>query len=200
MNFDDLKNFDWQSLQKISPEEVVFFLQSKLTLFINTGMILVTLIVLGALWNNARAQQAALLRQLIALKQKTETVAAGKAAAKEYADFFAQLPKPIESDELRDVLSQLAVERHIQILEFTPLGNKENESINLLQVRMNLVSDTYRDMVAYIRAIETLPFAVRVDKWSGRTKDARFQGEVNSLAEVPIQATVEIGLVVLKNG
>lgn len=199
MNLSDLKNFDIQTLQNIDTNDIVDFLKTNISVMISVGVIFLTVFLVVVILNLNGIKSKNLKNEFSELQEKFTAVSEADIIKQEYESFIAQLPKSVEGNDLRNVISQLAVSKDIQIMEYAPLGKKEGELVDLSQVRITILSRTYNNIVDFTKAIESMPYAIRIEKWSGQTKEAVFKGKAEGSMDVPIQATIEIGALKIKN-
>ncbi|MCK5179365.1 MAG: type 4a pilus biogenesis protein PilO [Candidatus Omnitrophica bacterium] len=212
MNLKDLNSINVKDLQNIDWDRVKDRIQSQPDLLINILLVIVTFAVLFSTFNTytktaktSKAETIALQKRLVALKKF-------EAAKKEHSDFLKEIPKAIASDQLIQTLSELAIQRDIQILSFSPAKKRSNALVNLTSVVVNVASKDYASIILFVHDIEESSYPVRVESWSGSSlkpgetprrrsqrSSRRTANETIDTKEDYIKATITIASVELKN-
>ncbi len=133
------------------------------------------------------------------LQEKMQIVDGIKTAEAKFKNFTDNFSKAIPSDQLVDKLSEFAVNRNVQILSFSPAEEKQNDYAKLTSVRLNITSESYENVVLFIKDIESAPYALRVDKWSGSMTTNTDQKKKDDQVENIINANLEIGAIKLND-
>ena len=110
---------------------------------------------------------------------------------------MSQFPKVIEKEKLIDKLSEYARDNNIQVSSFSPINETEAEFAKTQTIKINVSSESYKDLVMFIKSIETAPFSIRVDHWVGQLSSS-FQNDPGDKPSNAVEAEVEISSVKLK--
>lgn len=197
-----LNSIDVQSLKKIDFAQIKDILQGKPNIFINIGLITLTLFSAYYLFTSKKNESKKLNQEISLMKDKLAIVEQYNQLKKQYDDFMKNFPESVSSDELINKLSNMAVDHNIQILSISPAQKKTDDWGELTLVNLNISSDSYDDLVRFIEVIENAPFMIRIEKWSGEMKEdySSRQSTDTDTQETPILADIEIGSYKLKNG
>jgi len=199
----DLKNIDWRRMANR--------IQSRPDLAINIVLVIATLVTLLFTYKRYLNKTQDLEDTLSSLEETSEAIDKMEIIRKEYSDFQKSIPDTINANQLIETLSKFALKRDVQILSFSPANKKSNKFISLTSVEINVISENYADIILFMRDIESAPYAIRVEKWSGASikQDEAIRGysrrssrridDVDPEKEF-IEATIKIESVELKYG
>src|SRR3989338_7759696 len=124
-----------------------------------------------------------------------------KRLQKEYDAFMRDFPQSILTDQLISKLSEFAANRRVQIISFSPEKERGDEYIKVAKVRIDVITDHYKDLVLFMKDIEDAPYTMRVEKWAGKMKEEiplkREKG--SAWVKEIVGASIEIGSIELKD-
>jgi len=200
MNLKDLNNINLKDLQNVDWKDLQDRAQNKPEIIINIVLILVTLAVVGFSYQKGSKTVSSLEKEIKELKEKSEAVRKSTLTTGRYNAFMSKTQKFISGDQLIEKLSEFAIRRNVQILTFSPANEKNNNFITLTNIKINVASEDYTNIILFMRDIETSPFLIRVGSWEANlitTQEHRSRRSRSSKITAPkaknfIEASVEI--------
>ena len=212
MNLKDLNNIDVKDLQNIDWNQIMGRIKSQPDLLINVLLIVVALVVSFSSFTKHAVTKKFSKTKMVELQKKLVALEKFEALKKEHSVFLKEIPKAIASDQLIQTLSELAIQRDIQILSFSPAKKKSNRLINITSVVVNIASKDYDSIILFLHDIEESSYPIRIENWSGSTllpgenPRRRSRRSLEQLTIEPaqegeeyIKATITIESVELKN-
>ena len=102
-------------------------------------------------------------------------------------------------DQLIDKISALATNHNIQIQSFSPAEETNGDFWQLSNLSINISCRKYKEVILFIQEIENLPYAIQIQKWSGKGKEGSSRN-LNREDQVDnvIEANIKIGSITLK--
>lgn len=206
----DLNNIDIKDLQNIDWGAAKDRLQSRPELLINILLTIVTVFVLSSTFKKFIHKSKISKNEQVLLQEKLNAFDKLSAIQKKYRDFRNNVPEVIGDDQLIETLSKFASRHNVQIVSFSPAKKKSNKLISLTSVEVNIASEDYESIILFVNAIESSPYSMRIQKWSGssvsqvgdsRSRSQRFsrQNTGDEPEKKYIQATIQIESVELIN-
>ena len=199
MNLSDLKNIKIEDLKNIDVNDIKIFFKKRLDISIIILLIIVILFVIIGLRGNEKKDLQKTESEVTEMKEKLEAVEDYKIAQANYDRFISVFPKSINNDQLSDKISELAAQNNVLILTFSPQNTKISDIIEFSTVSISITSEKYENIIAFTDSIEQSPYALRIEKWLGKSKIEEFKGTQNNGSKDLILAEIEIGSIVLKN-
>lgn len=194
-----LKNINIKDLQNVDACDVVNFLRQRLVVVVNAVLIFATIAVIATVAKSYGKKSQALALEIKQKEEKLEVAREADRLANEQAAFLAHFPVPITADQLINKLSEFAAARQVQILSFSPVKEKDDDYIRVAGVQLNVSSDTYRNVVLFMRDIEDSPYALVVGKWSGRMDERKVKEEGGEIRTQTVKADMVINSIRLKD-
>ena len=199
MNFlKELNKIDMKDLKSVDVGQIKAVLFGRLEIVISLALIAATIAGIVVLSGNRKQETGQLNYRITQLKEKVTIVQEQKNIQKSYDDFFSTFPKAIETDQLIDNLSSLAASHHIQIQSFSPAEEISGEYWSTTSMSINVSSSNYKDIIQFVKDIENLPYAVQIQKWSGKPKYENRYIPKDKQNGVVIEANIKIGAITLK--
>jgi len=207
ISVDDIKNIDWGSVKDR--------LLSKPGLMINIFLIVVTVIIVFTSISKQAITTNDFKSQISGMKLKIDALDKYKIVQKAYKEKTDNIPESISTDQLIETLSDFAIKWNVQILSFSPAKEKSNNFADITNVKINISSEEYANILLFMYDIENSPYMIRVGKLSGsyvekvinapRSRNRRGlfmaqQNQSDAKIEKSIEATVEIESVKFKYG
>jgi Tfp pilus assembly protein PilO len=198
---------DLKSLSSINVKQIQELLKSRLDIFINILLIVATLCATMFIYNNAQEKKQNLSQQSLMAESKWQVAEQLTKIDKDSKEFLLKFPKGIESDKFTNKLSEIATKNNVQTLSFTPPQKTSSDYVDLRTISFNIASEEYPNILAFIKDIETAPYALRIHKVSASLVETN---PVNSMPylgggmqQAPetkkyIEVNLEIGLIDLK--
>ncbi len=196
-----LKNINIKDLQNVDARDVANFLRQRLAIVVNVVLVVVTIAVMANVVKNYGKKSQTLALEIKQKEEKLKVAREADRLAKEHAAFLANFPVPIAADQLIKKLSEFAAARQIQILSFSPAPVKErgDDYIMVAEVQLNVSSDTYRNIVLFMRDIEDSPYALVVGKWSGRMDEKKVKEGAGEIRTQTVKADMSVNSIRLKD-
>ena len=200
MNFlKELNKIDVKNLKNVDAGQIKAALFNRLEITIS--IVLAAATIAGALYlfGNKKKETDQLNYRIGQLKEKVTIVQEQKNIQKSFEDFVDTFPKSIATDQLIDKISSLAANHHIQIQSFSPAEEISGEYWSITNLSINISSVNFKDIIQFVKDIENLPYAIQIQKWSGKPKsdNARFSTKKDS-SGVIIEANIKIGSISVK--
>ncbi len=134
---------------------------------IKIALIIVSLLMVGVIFNDHRIKEQGLRARMSQAQQKLEVLKARDAAIRNLNNFKSSLPKKLNEFEIITLISDYAKLHHVTITSLSPAESKDMGLYDVINVSFDAVSDNFKDMVLFLRKIEKSNFHLRVDSWSG---------------------------------
>jgi len=205
------QNLDWESVKDLlNWESVKERALDNPTPIICVVAILISIISVSSAYDVHKNTTETRETEVSELQKQVEEVSVFENTEKQYHDFLANIPKAISGSKMIEMLSEIAIERNVQILSFSPVSKKGNSYINLKNLAFTIVSENYADTIRFIHDIEKSPHSIRIGKWYGIFKmpartsqrfSRRFNRQIDN-AEIKneyIEVKIEIETVEFKN-
>jgi len=194
----DLK--DLKNLKNIDVSQIKEKLQSRPDLLINLVLIITTLFAVFYTYKKNTTEAKMLKAEVGQLEQRMVVVEQGDRSQEEYDNFLTSFPESLPSDQIINKLSEFAGIHNIQILSFSPANAREENFTEQTTVQLNISSESYVDIVRFIKAIEDSPFSIRVDKFTSTTRSnpRQTRQQVDISQATIIEAKIEIASITLK--
>lgn len=177
-------------------------------IFINILLIALTLFATIYLYSYSFNRRSGLEREVQEMEGKLSVVEDYKRVETEYQAFVKAFPQAIQSDQLIARLSDFAVARNVQILAFSPAEKRSGDFFDQISVNINIASDNYENILAFLKDVESSSYSIFIQKWNGKVREKttakkreRRSGNPPSLEQrenAIIEAAVEISSIGLK--
>jgi len=208
MNLKDLNNININDLKNIDWRQVKSRLQSRPDLIINILLIVATLTIVFSAYRKYTTVIKSLAKEKKELSAKSEMLEKLELTRKLYNDFIQDIPEIISGDQMIEALSDFAIERNVQILSFSPAKEESNKFVHLTRVEVHVSSESYANIILFMHDIESSPFSIRTEMWSGSsvtpsgTSQRRSRRSIQQITDETkehIEATIKIESLELKN-
>lgn len=196
-----LKNINIKDLQNIDARDVVNILRQRLAIVVNAVLVVVTIAVMANVVKSYGKKSQTLAGEIKQKEEKLEVAREADRLAKEHAAFLANFPAPVAADQLIKKLSEFAAARKVQILSFSPAPVKErgDDYISVAEVQVNVSSDTYRNIVLFMRDIEDSPYALVVGKWSAGMDEKKVKEGAGEIRTQTVKADMSVNSIRVKD-
>ena len=194
----DLKNLDFSKLKDYNFHRLKDDLASKPNLLINMGLIVATIFcVIIAASNYISTSQGVHVKE-VEIASRLDMIQQKTAAEQTLKTYLSTYPTAIPTNQLIGKISEFAEEAHVNIISFSPVKLSESVFITQYTINLDIQGKTYQNIVDFVHIIETSPYTLRINKWTGRSRGTvggGFHGET----EVPLDVYMEIGSVQLND-
>ena len=194
---DQLRNITIEDLKKINVDQIKAYAKAKPDILIKIVLIVIALFATIYIYKSYREKLTAITEETERLNNKLKIADTQKIVQKNYDEFMGQFPKVIEKEKLIDKLSEYARENNIQVSSFSPIKETEAEHTKTQALKINITSDNYKDLILFIKSIETAPFSIRVDRWAGQMSPTS-KAESGAKSATTVEAEVEISSIKIK--
>jgi len=164
----DLKNLDADKLSKILIQYQKPFIQ--------LVTIVLTVILVGMIFNDHQAKDKLLRVQISQAQEKLSVVKAREASIANLHDFTNTLPRKINEFDLIGLVSEYAKKCNVNISSISPAESKDMGLYDLINFNFSATADSFKDLMLFLRKIERSQYSLRIDSWSGQ-KDT--DGSIN---------------------
>lgn len=194
-----LRNINIKDLQNVDARQIGDMLRQRVDVTLNIMLVLATIAVTAAILSGYGKRSQTLAWEINQRQERLEAVKESERLQGEYAAFLQNFPKSILTERLISNISEFAAYRHAQILSFSPVKGKSDEYVKVAGVQINVISDSYKSMVLFMKDIEDAPYALRVGQWSAKVKEQVSREGDKEVKKSFIEASMEISSIRLKD-
>ena len=184
----DLFGFKFD-IQQMDLHKVFRKLFEKKSLFAVGVVLVVALIAALALWKNYSSKLTDYQSEIQQTHQKIDIIAAHDQSLKELNKFTSFLAKPLSQEMLIHQLTDYAAQNQVDILNITPKETRSENFYTISVVQLNVTAGSFKNLLLFLRAVETSPYTLRVESWSARSQDDLGAGSIECEMNV---ASIEI--------
>lgn len=160
LNFQfNMKNFDAAKLTEA--------LSGYQNFLIKLVLITVSLLIAGLIFNDHRLKDQDLRVLTSQAQAKLEVIKARDEAIRDLKNFKSSLPKKLNESELIALISNYAKLCRVNTVSLSPAESRDVGLYDVINISFNAVSHNFKEMMFFLRTIETSNFPLRVDSWSG---------------------------------
>ena len=195
MNFSDLSQIDWKN---IDLAKVLQGLIEKKELFLQVILSGITVIALISIFNDYRKQSEKYHQEIRQLHEKSKLIGKHNEVLKRLNAFLSGLPKELDEDQFSDRILDYAAQNNLAIVSIVP-GQKRAENLHdVYKSRLSMRANDYKDVLLFIKAVESSPYALKVDSCQIITQD-RSRDVKSGQPRLPIlDIQMEVTLVKIK--
>lgn len=194
-----LRNINIKDLQNIDARELGDMLRQRIDIILTVVPVVVTIIVMANMFKGYAKKSQTLAWEIGQMQERVEVIRESERLKKNYSVFLENFPESILTDQLINKLSEFAADRKVQILSFSPVKEKSDDYIKVAGVQINVTSDSYKNIVLFMRDIEAAPYALRVEQWSAKMKEQTINAGTGEFKKQTVEAGMEIDSIKLKN-
>jgi Tfp pilus assembly protein PilO len=192
-----LNAVDIKELKNIDIIKVKDSLRTNPIVFINTIIVIVTVVSAIALISKGQVELQSYKNNTVVYDEKLTAVKAQEEAKKTFDSFKNAFPQALGSNQLIDKFSELAVHRNVRILSLSPAKERSNDYLYQTTVNLSVESSDYKNIILFVKDIEDSALAIRLERFSAELTNERIN-EDESRKQVPIKAELEVSSVRLK--
>ena len=194
-----LRNINIHDLQNIDARQLSDMLRQRIDIALNIILVLVTMVATVLIVKGSGKRSEMLTWEIKQLEERGEAVKESERLKGEYAAFLKSFPEPILTDQLINKLSEFAADRQVQILSFSPVKEKSDDYIKVAGVQINVSSDSYKNIVLFMKDVEDAPYALQVVRWSAEMKEQRIREGAEEFRKQTVEANIQIGAIRFKD-
>ncbi len=197
MNFMDLKNIniDLKSIDLASFKRI---LTQRQDIAANLALVLFSFFLMFRIYSDRQHEAVVLKTRVADLEQKIEAISQHEKAAQELDGFVKALPEGIAPSNIIDKLNDFAEKRKVRIESFLPAGSQSQALYEKSSVLLNISADSYQDLWLFVYDIETSPYNLRVDRFSGSSQSIRQGPGTQQSGQEKLYAQMEITAIYFK--
>jgi Tfp pilus assembly protein PilO len=193
-----LNSFNIQDVKNIDIHKVRDVLKQSPIIVFNLALIGGTIFLTLTLFNKSKYDDKKFSRLSIEYEKKLAAVKDQDNIKKVYDEFINSFPKPINGNQLIDKFSELASERNIQILSFSPAKESGDSYTSLTTVNLSIESNDYKNIILFVKDIEDLPFAVKLEHFTAKLSEPNNFTNSSSNKDDLIRADIEVSSLKIK--
>ena len=142
INLDDLKKIDLSQLKDLLRRSPIFVL--------NIVFVLGSCFTAITLFNKAKLDEKKMTTSNVSYEEKLNAVKEQKKIKQEFDQFVNDFPKELIGRQLIDKFSELATNRNVHILSFSPTKEKSDQHTILTTVNLSIESDEYKNIILFL--------------------------------------------------
>jgi len=204
-----LQSIDAKDFKNIDFNQAKAVLTSRIDIVLIVLLISITFFSTLTIYNGRKKKAESLNIEITEKEEKLIIVEKYRELTKEFHDFIDNYPKHIPRGQLINKLSEFAIQHNVQIENFAPASQQTDDYTKITTIQINISSEGYNNIILFMRAIETAPYSITVEEWSGKIKGERSSSRGRSRRRYTpiteenkpkfIEANVKIGSVEIKN-
>lgn len=167
MNFRDLAKIDIKNLQRITADDIIAFIKSRLDIGIITGLIAVTAMSIIGLFGYSKTKSISLDSQIKSENELLPVAEQQKTLLSEIQKFKESFPNHLGTNTLIDQISSLALLHGVQINALSPSETKEDEFKSITTIQITIAGEDYDNIISFTKSIESLPHSITITQWWG---------------------------------
>jgi hypothetical protein len=150
-------------------------------------LVIGALLLAGVMFNGNRVKVQALKLQVSKAQQKLDAFKARDAAVGNLNAFKSSLPKRINEFELITLISNYAKSYNVTIPSLSPGESKDMGLYDAIDISFSASSDSFKNMMLFLRKIEKSDLPLRVNSWAG---DEAEDGTITFTFQIDISAVL----------
>ena len=164
----DLKDLDAEKILKL----IIEHQNSIIKLVLLIGVLLIG----GGMFNDYHRKGQVLQVQMTKAQEKLDVIKSRKTALDELKKFKSSVSKNLSESELITLISEYAKSHNVAITSLSPGESKDMGLYDNLSVSFQATSDSFKNLLLFLRKIEKSDFPIMVDSWTGQEEE---KGKIN---------------------
>ena len=208
MNFKEvvekLNSTSLSSIKEMDLEALKNILRNSPQFILNLAIVVISIFVSISFVTNGKNNEKKFKLNVTEYQEKLEAVKKQEDIKTKYNDFINKFPKSIQASQLIDRFSELAANRNVRILSFSPAKEKNNNYVQQITINLSIESGDYKNIILFVKDIEDYPYALRLERFSAQLSD-QFSQERNNKKregeqepEEPMTADLEVSSIKIK--
>ncbi|MCA9409462.1 MAG: type 4a pilus biogenesis protein PilO [Candidatus Omnitrophica bacterium] len=197
MNLKELSQLTPEDLKNINFSNLKEDLSHRLDIVINIILIIVTLFFSFKFIVKNKNTAKQLKLKMTELSEKIKAVEDLKNTQQSYQKFLNEFPEALETDKLINLISNFAVNHHVQILSFSPAEQWKNDYYELTNIKLKILSEDYDDIINFLKEIESTSYAIRLSDWTGRLNDQSVRN-LDNIERIDYSITADLEIDTMK--
>lgn len=199
MNLNELSKLNINDLQKLDYKAIAKDLKKRPDILAILGVIVLSLIICLNIYAGRQNELHGLKSKAGLLENKIKIIDEYDAAQKELKEFHATLPEKLSENGLINTITDLTTARNIRIESFSPSGTTNLPLYTTSEFSLKVTAQSYKNAWLFIYDIEKSPYSIRIDRLSIIPVERKSAGETPVDGDTPVNMTLQISLVILKN-
>ncbi len=166
MNLKELSQIDIKNLKNVDWKEVLDFFKARWDISAQFIAVIVSIFVCIWVYNVNKVKFSQLSTQVKAAQEKLAKVNELQEVESFKTKIFDSLPPEISEKRLINLTADLAKEYNVRIHSFSPGEPMKKEKHTIFPLTLNLSSQNYKSMWAFIEQLETLPEAITIQSFA----------------------------------
>ena len=167
MGLKDLNKLNIKDLQNIDVGEVKKFLFSRLdvSICILIGVLsaAISIFIMVKKINDISSVRAEiqLKHQILAASKEQMQI------KEELTKFKTGFPEKLDEESMIQAILKAASQHLAKISSFSPAQEESDQYKKTTRINLTVNTDNFDDMILFIKSIESLPYSIKIDFWSG---------------------------------
>lgn len=157
IDVNDLKNIDYQKL--------LVGIKGRPDIMIIAAAVIGALLACSKIYGNNQHEIRAAREEITSLEDKISSIEEYKKSQAELQNFIAEIPEPVNEDNLLTLITDFAVKRQIQIESFSPTQKEKAPLHETSGLNLFISATDYKNLWLFINDIETSSYPIRVERW-----------------------------------
>ena len=187
MNFKEvvekLNSTSLSSIKEMDLEALKNILRNSPQFILNLAIVVISIFVSISFVTNGKNNEKKFKLNVTEYQEKLEAVKKQEDIKTKYNDFINKFPKSIQASQLIDRFSELAANRNVRILSFSPAKEKNNNYVQQITINLSIESNDYKNIILFVKDIEDYPYALRLERFSAQLSDQFAQQRNNKKSE-----------------
>ena len=150
-------------IQKVIQNKSLFFVVVVVLAFSVAGVVL---------WGGFNSKMVFYQNQIRQKKEKNTIILEYNKVKKQLDEYLSSLSKPLTSEALISKIASYASQSHIDIVDINPQGTKKFDNYVSIIINLSITAKDFRDIVSFIRLLETSPYSFKIQNWKGKMPDS----------------------------
>ncbi len=173
MKLSELSRLELKDLKKLDYKGVLDTVRKRNDVLINVVILGAALMLTINSLNKSGKQIKMIKAEIASWEEKISAVTNHDRLKQDMEKYQSQAPKGVSGDQMVDLLTDLAVNRNIQILSVSPAETSKKNLHSLTNTSMTITADSYADLWRFIYDIEHGPGTLRISRMEGTAEDRK---------------------------
>lgn len=169
--YNKLKSTDLKEVRNIDYSKILDIIKQSPVYIIVVALIGGTIFLMISMIGRVKINENKYSQLSQEYEKKLQAINEDNAAKKVYNEFVNNFPKPLMGNQLVDKVTELASNRGIQILSFTPGSQISNSYLSSTIFNITVVSPEYNNIILFIDDIEKSRFGIRIERLNAKLNE-----------------------------
>ena len=149
--------------------------------YIKIAFLVGSLFIAWKMFSEHHVKEMAIRAQISQEQAKIDVIKGRDAAVKNLTDFKSSIPKELNVFDVITSISNDARSSGAIISSYVPSQSRDVGLYDVITVHFDVISNTFKDMMLFLRKIEKSKFPFRINSWSGHEGD---NGKITFTVEI----------------